>query len=235
MNFLEKSNTQQADTGKMSEVRAPAWIARENLLREPSLLAKELRQRLGVHPVPQSDSRTRGLLVELNNSQAHRDRLRQELPALAEILQSVGDTRPPTLVLAVNETPATHSDSFLMMPHLDRRYRAKGFANATPERTTVVMLDFPSEGVGGELVVFLEEALRENPPNSRSGARAAVSRAQGHLLSPRPGTAYVLPGTQPHAVLGYEAPSGAPRRLVVVIAEFAACLGERPTEWLRLG
>jgi hypothetical protein len=173
--------------------------------------------------------------VELDNSEAHRERLRHELPALAEILQSVGDIRPPTLVLAVNETPATHSDTFLMMPHVDRRYRVNGFTNAALERTTVVILDFPSEGVGGELVVFAEEPLRENPPNSRTGARTAVARACGHLLSPRPGTAYVLPGAQPHAVLGYDAPVGTPWRLVVVIAEFAALPGEGPMEWLRLG
>lgn len=210
------------------------WISRENAVREPVALAAALRENLGRHPVPQSDPRTRGLLVEFDNVPAGRERLRQELPAVAQVLDQIGGHEAPALVLAVNEYPPTSSDSFLMMPHVDRRYTSAGFAPVCPIQTTVVVLDFPSGGIGGELVVFSEESLHLSFPPGRADARAAVARARGHLLPPLPGTAYELPGSQPHAVLGYEAPPGASWRLVVVIAEFTASSGDAP-QWRRLG
>jgi len=174
-------------------------------------------------------------MIEMGSAEMHRARLQEEQPALAEVLNSVGDTHPDCLVIAVNETPPTHSDSFLMMPHIDRRYLAHGFTAAAPERTTAIMLEFPQGGVGGEFVVFDEETLRANTPASREQARAAVAKAGGALLPPVPGTAYVLPGAQPHAVLGYDAPFDAVWRLVVVIAEFRLSGKEGRADWLRLG
>ncbi len=200
----------------------PAVTTRASIVSEPRAAAQQLRAKLGPHPVPQSDPRTRGLLLELNRSDADRDWLRRDFAPLVAVLSAVGDRRPEALVLAVNETPPTDADTFLMMPHVDRRYGRAGFTASAPARTTVVMLDFPPDGVGGELVAFDSEQLRCNSPASRLGARAAVARAGGYLLPPTPGTAYELAGTQPHAVLGYEAAAESPWRLVVVIAEFAA-------------
>jgi hypothetical protein len=166
--------------------------------------------------------------------ETHRERLRTDLPELAAVLAAVSNSSSGLLVLAVNETPPTDSDTFLMMPHIDRRYAVEGFAQAVPERTTVVMLDFPEDGVGGELVAFDAARLRQHPASSRLCARVAVERAGGELLPPIPGTAYELAGDQPHAVLGYETNCGEPWRMVVVIAEFAAP-AVSPIEWRRLG
>jgi hypothetical protein len=173
-------------------------------------------------------------MVEMDASEAHRLRLRNELPALAGVLAALGDPRPPLLVMAVNETPPTDADVFFMLPHVDRRYGAKGFAQATPKSTTVVMLDFPGDGAGGELVAFDAGLLRNHPVAARSGARAAVAIAGGHLLPPIPGTAYELAGDQPHAVLGYHTTAGTPWRLAVVVAEFATAQ-QSEIEWRRLG
>jgi hypothetical protein len=214
--------------------QAFCWRTLESIVPAHRELAAKLREHLGPHPVPQSDRRTRGLMVEMSASEEHRDRLRSELPPLAAVLAAVGDRRPPTLVMAVNETPPGSADAFLMMPHVDRRYRAQGFSQSAPESTTVVMLDFPEDGIGGEMVVFDAGKLRENTPVSRLGARAAVEKAGGCLLPPVPGTAYDMVGGLPHAVLGYEAAPDCRWRLVVVIAEFAAVptqAGPDATEW----
>ncbi|HKF49959.1 MAG TPA: hypothetical protein VKB38_21530 [Terracidiphilus sp.] len=213
---------------------APVWRTLAGVVPSPRALAARLRSGLGPHPVPQSDLRTRGLLVEMNASEEHRGRLRSELPELAAVKDALSGSWPDLLVLAVNETPPTDADTFLMMPHVDRRYAAEGFAHAMPERTTVVVLDFPEDGVGGELVAFDAGRLRQYSPDSRLGARAAVERAGGQLLPPIPGTAYELAGHLPHAVLGYETNRGTPWRMVVVIAEFGAA-GLSQIEWRRLG
>lgn len=196
-------------------------IVVDDAIPEPARLAAALRPALAQHPVPQSDARTRGLLREIADDAA-RATLAAELPALAEVVRRVGDPRPPLLVLAVNETPPTDVDTFLLRPHVDRRHHAGRFAGAAPLRTTVVFLDFPGDGRGGELVVFDPARGRALANVRREDARATVARAGGAVIEPRPGRLCSLDGRAAHAVLGYEAPCAGPWRLVVVVAEFGA-------------
>ncbi|MFP2924064.1 2OG-Fe(II) oxygenase [Pyxidicoccus sp. 3LG] len=213
--------------------RAPALAnVIDKAIAEPGALASALRKHLGPHPVPQSDARTRGLMVELSAHPEDRARLQAELPALSALLPLVSLEPGILCVLAVNETPPTSPDSFLLRPHVDRRYLPEGFSERAPRTTTVVFLDFPPEGQGGELVIFPRGAFdgREAPP--REDARRTVAQAGGLLVEPRPGRACRFEGDLPHAVLGYAAPEGQPWRLAIVLAELDVVPGEPPPQWL---
>ncbi|WP_205526006.1 hypothetical protein [Pyxidicoccus trucidator] len=193
----------------------------DGAIADPAALARALRPRLAAHPVPQSDPRTRGLLLEVGGGAEGHAWLQAELPTLAELFARFSGDADALYVLAVNETPPTATDTFLLRPHVDRRWLGDSFGSAPPRRTTVVFLDFAADARGGELVVFPLDAFDATGPVSRDGARQTVERHQGVLVTPRPGRACRLSGEQPHAVLGYTAAPGSPWRLAIVLAEFA--------------
>ncbi|QSQ26373.1 hypothetical protein JY651_16180 [Pyxidicoccus parkwayensis] len=205
----------------------------DSALADPAGLARALRPRLGEHPVPQSDPRTRGLLLELGGAQEGHAWLQSDLPELAELFARFADNADALHVLAVNETPPTAPDSFLLRPHVDRRWLGDdGFGTATPRWTTVVFVDFPASARGGELVVFPRGAFDDAEPVPRDGARAKVARHQGVLVAPRPGRACRMAGDLPHAVIGYSTATEDAWRLAIVIAEFARDAAEPPPRGL---
>ncbi len=194
----------------------------DGAIADPAALARALRPRLGAHPVPQSDPRTRGLLLEVSGGSKGHAWLQAELPALTELFTRFAGGPDAIHVLAVNETPPTEPDRFLLRPHVDRRWLGDGFGSTPPRWTTMVYLDFPADARGGELAVFPLGAFDEAAePVSRDGARLTVERHHGVLVTPRPGRACRVSGELPHAVLGYSAAPGSPWRLAVVLAEFA--------------
>ncbi|MCY1022996.1 hypothetical protein [Pyxidicoccus sp. MSG2] len=167
------------------------------------------------------------MLLELSGGPAGHAWLRAELPELAGLFTRFAGDADSLYVLAVNETPPTAPDRFLLRPHVDRRWLGDdGFGSAPPRWTTMVYLDFPSAAIGGELAVFPRGAFEASGPVSREGARETVERHQGLLVTPRPGRACRLSGELPHAVLGYSAATEGPWRLAIVLAEFA----REPTE-----
>ena len=201
---------------------------RDDALADPAALARALRPTLGRHPVPQSDSRTRGLLLEVGadgDAQAH---LRAEMPVLGELLARLAHAADGLYVLAVNETPPSPPDSFLLRPHVDRRWTEEGFGRTPPRWTTVAFLDFPATGEGGELAVFPPDAFDECSAVARHNARQTVADRRGLLVAPRPGRACRFAGTLPHAVLGYAAAPDEAWRTAVVLAEFALAPGDPP-------
>lgn len=200
---------------------------------DPAALARALRPRLGPHPVPQSDARTRGLILEVGGGPDGHAWLRTELPALGELFARFAGGPDAIHVLAVNETPPTSPDSFLLRPHADRRWLGDGFGPTPPRWTTVVFLDFPEGGRGGELAVFPRDAFEGAEPVPRDGARQTVERTRGVLVPPRPGRACRFPGELPHAVLGYLAPPQSAWRLALVLAEFSGGPSEPPPQgWM---
>jgi len=182
--------------------------------------------------VPQSDPRTLGFVIELSGEVDVQLAQIEKIPALEPLLQFC--TPDPSLiyVLAANETPATSADTFFMRPHVDKRWLAPGFGDAVPRHTSVVFLDFPDEGRGGELVVF------DNTPASllhdlpREGGRAAAERLGAAFVDPIPGHYFRMEGRFPHAVLGYEAASQSARRLAIVVGAFEVRWGEPPARGL---
>lgn len=216
--------------------RAPVLASvTDHAISEPGPLASALRAYLGPHPVPQSDARTRGLLVELSDHPDDRVRLQAELPPLGALLPLIPREAGTLCVLAVNETPPTSPDSFLLRPHVDRRYLPEGFSGRPPRSTTVVFLDFPPAGQGGELVLFPRGAFDGREPPPRDDASRTVARARGQLVAPWPGRACRFEGDLPHAVLGYTAPEGSPWRLAIVLAVLDVEPGEPPPRWLLPG
>lgn len=193
----------------------------DNAIADPAALARALRPRLGAHPVPQSDPRTRGLLLEASGGSEGHAWLEAQLPELADVFAHLARDADALYVLAVNETPPTLPDSFLLRPHIDRRWLGDSFGAAPPRWTTVMFLDFPPQARGGDLVVFPRGAFDSAEPVPRDGARQTVERHQGVLVTPRPGRACRLAGDLPHAVLGYSAAPGSSWRLALVLAEFA--------------
>jgi len=187
----------------------------------PAALAGALRPRLGPHPVPQSDPRVRGLLLEFGAGADDLALLRAEAPELVALVAQFAREPEAIYALAVNETPPSSPDSFMLRPHVDRRWLGDGFGCAPPRWTTVVFLDFPPTGQGGELVVFPREAFDDAEPVSRNDARQTVMSKRGALVAPLPGRACRLAGDLPHAALGYSAAPDDPWRLALVLAEFA--------------
>lgn len=204
----------------------------DGVLADPAGIARALRPRLGTHPVPQSDPRTRGLLLELDGGAKGHAWLQAELPDLAGLFTRFANDAEALYVLAVNETPPTEPDRFLLRPHVDRRWLGDGFSAAPPRWTTVVFIDFPTRARGGELVVFPHGAFDASEPVPRDGAREAVARHQGVLVTPRPGRACRMAGDQPHAVIGYSAAPEDAWRLAIVLAEFARDASEPPPRGL---
>jgi hypothetical protein len=192
----------------------------EHAIADPGALAVALRPRLGPHPVPQGDPRARGLMVEIADPERDGARILADLPELGPLLALVTPDSATICVVAVNESPPSAPDSFYLRPHVDRRYHEGRFAGAPPRATTILFLDFPPAGRGGELVIFPRGAFAGGAP-ARDGARRVVADAGGFVVAPRPGRACSFDGDLPHAALGYDAPPGGPLRLAAVIARFA--------------
>jgi hypothetical protein len=207
-------------------------VVDDGAIAEPAALARALRPRLAPHQVPQSDPRTRGLLMELRGGPDGHASLRAQLPELPGLFTRFAGDADAIYVLAVNETPPTAPDRFLLRPHVDRRWLGDGFGSTPPRWTTMVYLDLPTDACGGELAVFPRGAFDAAEPVSRDGARQTVERHQGVLVTPKPGRACRLSGELPHAVLGYSAPTEGPWRLAIVIAEFARDPTEPPPRGL---
>ncbi len=205
----------------------------DDAVADPTELATTLRPKLSAHPVPQSDPRTRGLLVETAGLSDDRAWLGLELWGLGERLAGFAAEPGAVFVIAVNETPPTSPDCFLLRPHVDRRWLAGGFARRPPSWTTVVFLEFPPRGFGGELVVFPRGAFEDSAPVPRKDARGTVVHRGGVLIPPRPGRACRFAGDLPHAVLGYSAAPDDAWRLAIVIAKFTPDPDEPPPRgWL---
>ncbi len=182
---------------------------------------------MGKHPISYGDPRVRGFMLEFTDSATHLQRLQQDVPALWPVFQRFQDNACHLFTLAVNQYPPTDSESFLLKPHIDRRYGSTGFdPHVMPSSTTVGFLAFPPRGQGGELVVFPgpePQAASNSIP--RDGAREWVRQHQGHLIEPKPGRACVLMGALPHAVIGYaDSPADGLTdswRMVWVLAQFS--------------
>jgi hypothetical protein len=194
----------------------------DNAIADPSALAAALRPMLTPHPVPQSDSRTRGLILETSARTADQANVRATIPALRPILARFVTAEDATFMLAVNETPPTSPDRFMMRPHIDRLWRSDGFSGDPPRRTTVVFLHFPPAAIGGELAIFAPDAFAAAPAIPREHARNTIATHSGMLVDPRPGRACIMAGHLPHAVLGYSAQAHETWRLAIVVAEFVA-------------
>src|SRR4030095_9486457 len=80
-------------------------------------------------------------------------------PAFATLLALFTGDRHAITTRAKNETPPAPPDSFMLRPHVDRRWLPDGFGRHAPRWTAVAFLDFPPEGEGGELVGFPPDAF----------------------------------------------------------------------------
>lgn len=143
----------------------------EGAVANPMVLASALRPLLTPHPVPQSDPRTRGLMVEISGGSDDLAWLQTAIPPLGELMVRFMGDAGAIYLLAVNETPPTDPESFLMRPHVDRRWMPNGFNTAHPLWTNVIFLDFPNSGRGGELVVFPKDAFDDDAGVARDRAR----------------------------------------------------------------
>lgn len=199
------------------------WQIIEGAVASPAAVARALRQQLGPHPVPMPDARTRGLLLEVAGDVAARTQLGASHPVLAAALAPFLQNPDALYLVAVNETPPSAPAEFLMRPHVDQRWLGpgQGFSPAAARVTTVVFLDFPPSGQGGELVLFPGATPAELAALPPTDVRPAVAQLGGVLVAPRPGQACRLVGALPHAVLGYAAAPAAAWRLVAVVGEFA--------------
>lgn len=180
--------------------------------------------------MPQSDPRVRGLIVEFGGESSGLALLLTGAPELGELVTMFAREPDAIYVLAANETPPSSPDSFMLRPHVDRRWLGDGFGRQPPRSTTVVFLDFSVAGQGGELAVFPREAFDGAASVSRDDARQTVTLKQGALVAPIPGRACRFAGDLPHATLGYSAAPEDPWRLVVVLAEFAGAPDEPPPQ-----
>lgn len=207
-------------------IRTPRGLRIINsALEDPAATARALRPILTTHPVPQSDPRTRGLLIETDGRAPGIARVVNLCTPLGAAFARFVVNPDAAYLVAVNETPPGPPDHFLMRPHLDRLWRPDGFSGGPPVRTTVAFIDFPPGGTGGELVVFPRTAFANGVTVPRDDAGRTVTAHGGKLIAPVPGRACVLAGDLPHAVLGYTASPAGPNdniwRLSMVVAEFA--------------
>jgi hypothetical protein len=193
----------------------------DDAITHPAAIAATLRPNLKQHPVPQSDPRTRGLMMEATGNNEFLDLTHIRIPELCETVRQFAHDQRAIYVLAVNETPPTSPDIFFMRPHVDRRWLGNGFGAAPPRWTAVAFLDFPRSGLGGELVVFPRGAFDHAVPVAREEARATITTAEGRIIPPQPGRICHMAGDLPHAVLGYSAAESDCQRLALVLAEFA--------------
>jgi hypothetical protein len=196
----------------------------DDAVADPGALARALRPLLTRHPVPQSDERTRGMILEFgwdggrlgNGKPAWVD-----VPALRTLLALFTGATDAINILAINENPPAPPDRFMLRPHVDRRWLGDGFGRHAPRWTAVAFLDFPPGGQGGELVVFPPDAFAQAEPAGREDARCAVEAHGGMLIAPKPGRLCRFAGAHPHAVLGYSCAPADPWRMTAVLAEFA--------------
>jgi hypothetical protein len=197
----------------------------EDAIADPIALARDLRPLLARHPVPQSDARTRGMIVEFgwgrNMSGNGKPPGWTNLPALRTLLALFTGARDAINILAINENPPAPPDSFMLRPHVDRRWLGDGFGRHAPRWTAVAFLDFPPRGQGGELVVFAPDAFAQAEPAGREDARRIVETHGGMLIAPKPGRLCRFAGVHPHAVLGYGCAPHDSWRMTAVLAEFA--------------
>ena len=202
----------------------------EDAIADPIALARDLRPLLTRHPVPQSDERTRGMMFEFGWRKGKSDNGASpdwaNVPALRTLLALFTGAPDAINILAINENPPAPPDSFMLRPHVDRRWLGDGFGRHAPLFTAVVFLDFPSGRAGGELVVFAPDAFAQAEPPGRDDARATLALHGGMLITPRPGRLCRFAGHHPHAVLGYDGGANEPWRMSAVLAEFVA----RPDE-----
>jgi len=206
----------------------------DDAIADPQALAVALRPLLTRHPVPQSDERTRGMIVEFGWGEGKLDNGTSddgtpdwaEVPALRMLLALFTGARDAINILAINENPPAAPDSFMLRPHVDRRWLPDGFGRHAPRWTAVAFLDFPPGGRGGELVVFSPDAFAQAEPPGRADARRTVEAHRGMLIAPKPGCLCRFAGAHPHAVLGYACAPTDPWRMTAVLAEFAPCADE---------
>jgi len=209
----------------------------DDAIADPKALASALRPLLTRHPVPQSDERTRGMIFEFGWAAGESDSGKPasaDVPALRILLALFTGEKDAINILAINETPPAPPDTFMLRPHVDRRWLPDGFGRHAPRWTAVAFLDFPPGGQGGELVVFPPDAFAQAEPAGRDDARRAVKSHGGMLIAPRPGRLCRFAGAHPHAVLGYDCAPDAPWRMTAVLAEFAPQPDEpAPREFVR--
>lgn len=194
----------------------------DDAIADPQALATALRPLLTRHPVPQSDERTRGMMVEFGWGAGRSDNGTPDwVPALRTLLALFTGATDAINILAINENPPAPPDRFMLRPHVDRRWLGDGFGRHAPRWTAVAFLDFPPGGQGGELVVFPPDAFAQAEPAGREDARCAVEAHGGMLIAPKPGRLCRFAGAHPHAVLGYSCAPADPWRMTAVLAEFA--------------
>ena len=184
---------------------------KDDAIVDPKGLATALRPLLTRHPVPQSDERTRGMILEFGWGESKPSWA--DVPALNTLLGLFTGETDAINILAINENPPASPDTFMLRPH--------GFGRHAPRWTAVAFLDFPPGGKDGELVVFPRDAFDRADPPAREDARQAVARHAGILIEPRPGRLCRFAGYHPHAVLGYTSQPGDAWRLAAVLAEFS--------------
>lgn len=185
----------------------------------PNLFALQLvfQKHLPIHPVPQRDPRTRGLLFEIKNGD-----LSVIPPHLAELSTVINPylTTAGQYILAVNKTPPSESQDFAMRPHLDKRWTNGQFINQHPEWTQVMFIQFDAQGIGGELLVFhpAQQTLAAALPTQQ--VRPMLKELAPVLIKPEAGRVCRFSGLCPHAVLGYQIPVSGLWRMSIVLAKF---------------
>jgi hypothetical protein len=205
----------------MSELVDFSLLITDDAVPAAADTAQSLRLQLKVHPVPHYDPRTRGLLLEVDGAPTAQQQFQVDHPVLASLVNRFLQATDAVYIVAVNETPPSGPDLFQMRPHIDRRWLGSGFSPDAPRFTTIVFLDFPRSGRGGELVLFPSATYTDLAAVPREGARATVAQHHGLQVPPQPGRTCRFAGALPHAVLGYSADPEDVWRLVVVVAEFA--------------
>lgn len=177
---------------------------------------------MGLHPIPYSDPRVQGFILELRKTPENIDRLSREIPEMLAPLKRFEDRESDLALIAINRYPPTSKNDFILKPHIDRQYHhAKFNLELAPTSTVVVFLDFPDDASGGELVVFPTRSPEDFPDSiPRENARSTVKQYGGELFLPTPGSACVLKGPVIHGVIGYEASTDCRWRTVLVIAQF---------------
>lgn len=181
-------------------------------------LKKELHQQLGLHPVPQSNPATKGVLFEIASGDL--TSVSDSYPELATTIFPFVQTPQANYILAVNETPPGVYTDFAMRPHVDKRWSNGQFYDETPTWTQVMFLNFNSHARGGELLIFHPEqaALLHRLP--RENARTNITSLEPIIIKPVAGRICKFDGVLPHAVLGYETSVDSDWRLSIVLAEF---------------
>lgn len=193
----------------------------DNAIPNLEQLRLEIIPMLGPHPVPQSDERTKGMIVQFNKRTV-RDYF-ERLPLLQALIQPFITKENGDYILAVNQTPPTHDDDFLMRPHIDRRWQEHDFSSDAPTWTKVMFLDFPGDGKGGELLVFEhtnEQIMEQLDAINRINARSAWAMYKPYIVDPIPGRICTFQGQLPHAVMGYTTHENEIWRLSIILAEF---------------